>query len=54
VAGKSIESILYGISPVDLLTVAVAIIVLGVTGVLACLFPAIRASRIDPIIVLKA
>jgi putative ABC transport system permease protein len=54
VAGKSIESLLYGISPVDLLTVAVAIIVLGVTGLLACLFPAIRASRIDPIIVLKA
>ena len=53
VAGKSIESLLYGISPVDLLTVGVAIIVLGVTGVLACLFPAIRASRIDPIIVLK-
>jgi hypothetical protein len=54
VAGKSIESLLYGISPVDLLTVGVAIIVLGVTGLLACLFPAIRASRIDPIIVLKA
>jgi ABC-type antimicrobial peptide transport system permease subunit len=53
VAGKSIESLLYGISPLDLLTVAVAIIVLGVTGLLACLFPAIRASRIDPIIVLK-
>jgi putative ABC transport system permease protein len=54
VAGKSIESLLYGISPVDLLTLAAAIIVLGGTGLLACLLPAIRASRIDPIIVLKS
>jgi ABC-type antimicrobial peptide transport system permease subunit len=54
VAGKSIESLLFGISSVDLLTVAVAIIVLLLTGLLACLFPAIRASRIDPITVLKA
>ena len=54
VAGKCIESLLYGVSSVDLLMVAVAVMVLFVTGLLACLFPAIRASRVDPIIVLKA
>ncbi|MBV8275829.1 MAG: FtsX-like permease family protein, partial [Verrucomicrobia bacterium] len=52
-AGQYIQSVLYGVSPVDFITLAGAIIVLGVTGSLACLFPALRASKIDPIIVLR-
>jgi putative ABC transport system permease protein len=53
VLGQYMQSLLYGVSPADLITLAGAIIVLGVTGCLACLLPALRATRIDPIIVLK-
>jgi putative ABC transport system permease protein len=53
VLGQYMRSLLYGVSPADLITLAGAIIVLGVTGCLACLLPALRASRIDPIIVLR-
>ena len=51
--GQYMQSLLYGVSPADLLTLAITIIVLGVTGCLACLLPALRATKIDPIIVLR-
>jgi putative ABC transport system permease protein len=51
--GQYIQSVLYGVSPADLLTLAAAIIILGFTGCLACLFPALRAAKIDPVIVLR-
>jgi hypothetical protein len=51
--GQYMQSLLYGVSPADLLTLATAIIVLGITGCLACLLPALRATKIDPIIVLR-
>jgi putative ABC transport system permease protein len=51
--GQYMQSLLYGVSPADLLTLATAIIVLGLTGGLACLVPALRASKIDPVIVLR-
>ena len=53
VLGQYMQSLLYGVSPADLITLAGAIIVLGITGCLACLLPALRAARIDPIIVLR-
>jgi putative ABC transport system permease protein len=53
VLGQYMQSLLYGVTPTDLFTLAGAIIVMGVTGFLACLFPALRATRIDPIIVLR-
>jgi putative ABC transport system permease protein len=51
--GQYMQSLLYGVSPADLLTLATAIIVLGITGCFACLPPALRATKIDPIIVLR-
>jgi len=51
--GQYMQSLLYGVSPADLSTLAAAIIVLGITGCLACLLPALRATKIDPIIVLR-
>jgi len=53
VVGQYIQSVLYGISPVDLFALAGAIVLLGLTGCLACLFPALRAAKIDPIVVLR-
>ena len=51
--GQYMQSLLYGVSSADLLTLASAIIVLGVTGCLACLLPALRASKIDPVSVVR-
>ena len=51
--GQYMQSLLYGVSAADLLTLATAIVVLGITGCCACLPPALRATKIDPIIVLR-
>jgi cell division protein FtsX len=51
---RSIGSLLFGVSAADPLTFALT--ALGLTGVagLACVVPAIRATRIDPVIALRA
>jgi putative ABC transport system permease protein len=48
-----LESLLYGVSPLDPPTLAVAPIVLAVTVVLASLGPARRAARVDPMTALR-
>ena len=50
---RFIESILYGVSGDDPITLALAILVLGAVAVLACLFPALAAVRINPITALR-
>ena len=47
-ASQLIESVVFGLSPTDITTVAFAIGVLVLTGFLASLMPARRATRIDP------
>jgi predicted permease len=52
-AARLIGSLLYGVQPLDgTVFAAVAIILLGVAG-FACLLPAWRASRVDPITALR-
>jgi putative ABC transport system permease protein len=54
VGTRSLQSMLFGITPTDPVTFAtVALIVLGVAA-LACYLPARRASRVDPVDVLRA
>jgi putative ABC transport system permease protein len=48
-----IESILYGVSGSDPMTIASAILILGLAAFLACLLPALRAVRVDPITALR-
>jgi putative ABC transport system permease protein len=48
-----INSILYGVSGNDPVMLASAALVLVVAGFLACLLPALRAARIDPIAALR-
>jgi putative ABC transport system permease protein len=48
-----ISSMVYGLSPTDTVTVALAVAVLIVTGTLAGLIPARRATRIDPQMALR-
>ncbi|MBK8283673.1 MAG: ABC transporter permease [Ahniella sp.] len=45
---------LFGISAVDPLTISAVLIVLAVTGLIACLLPARLAARVDPILVLRS
>lgn len=50
---RLIESLLYGVSGTDPIALLTAIGVLGLAAFLACLVPALRAVRIDPMIALR-
>jgi putative ABC transport system permease protein len=52
-AGRALESLLVEISPVDPLTFIAAPVLLVSAALAACVVPALRASRIDPIEVLR-
>jgi ABC-type antimicrobial peptide transport system permease subunit len=46
--------LLFGISPRDPLTYVAVAVVLSVVSLLAMLVPALRATRVDPMIALRA
>lgn len=50
---RFIENMLFGVKPTDPLTFAAIVLLLGVVALLACLIPAQRAMRVDPIVVLR-
>jgi ABC-type antimicrobial peptide transport system permease subunit len=50
---RFIENMLFGVTPTDPLTFAAIVLLLGVVALLACLIPAQRAMRVDPIVVLR-
>jgi putative ABC transport system permease protein len=47
--GQSIATFLVGVPPIDPVTFAAVIIVLGVTAAVAAVVPALRAARVDPV-----
>ncbi len=53
VSGRLLSSVLYGVSGADPLTLSTVSLVLGVAALLACLLPAQRAARIDPMVALR-
>jgi putative ABC transport system permease protein len=53
-AARLLDSLLYGVVPLDPASFTAAGVVLLVSGLAAALAPAIRASRVDPIVALRA
>jgi predicted permease len=54
VAGRVLSSLLYGVSPRDPLVLITAVLVPVVVAAIASYVPARRASRVDPVIALRA
>jgi putative ABC transport system permease protein len=53
VCSRSIESLLYEVRGDDPVTLGVAVLVLCIAGLIACLLPARRAAKVDPIAALR-
>jgi predicted permease len=50
---RLIQGVLYGVSSSDPITLIAAVFVLGLAALLACLLPALKAARIDPMKTLR-
>jgi putative ABC transport system permease protein len=48
-----LSSLLYGVQPADVLSIAASLAILLAAGMTACYIPARRAMRVDPIIALR-
>jgi ABC-type antimicrobial peptide transport system permease subunit len=53
VMGQFLRRFLFGIGPNDVLTLAAVCAALGAVAAVACLLPALRATRVSPIIALR-
>jgi ABC-type antimicrobial peptide transport system permease subunit len=54
VATRFMTSMLYGVSPLDTTTWIAAVAVMLLTGTIACLVPARRATRVDALVAIQA
>ena len=52
-AGRSLQNLLYGVPPFDVLTFAASALAIVIVGIVAASVPARRASRIDPVTALR-
>jgi putative ABC transport system permease protein len=50
---RLLRSMMFEVSPVDPSTFAGVALLLGLVGAAACLIPALRATRVDPVVVLR-
>ena len=48
-----LESLLFGVRPQDPFTLAAVCVTVAATGVAACFLPALRATRVDPLVALR-
>ena len=49
-----LDSLLFGVAPLDPLALAIAALLMGGAGLVACVAPAIRASRVDAAMLLRS
>jgi putative ABC transport system permease protein len=52
-AGRLMRTLLFNVSPLDPMTLGVVTIVMTVVALFACLVPALRATRVDPLTTLR-
>ena len=50
---RLLTSLLYGVRAFDLATYVLSVLLLAVISLLACVLPARRAARVDPVAALK-
>jgi putative ABC transport system permease protein len=54
VSARALTSLLFGVKPTDLPTFAGVALLLALLGLAACAVPALRATRVDPLVVLRS
>ena len=52
-AARFLKSVLFSVDPADWKTIAVVVAALAVVAAVACLAPARRASKVDPLVALR-
>jgi len=52
-AARALQGVLFGVSPLDPLSIAGVVVLLLATSVAACYFPARRAALLDPTAALR-
>jgi putative ABC transport system permease protein len=50
---RALTRFLFGVAPTDPVTLAAVAFVFGVIALAACLIPALRATRVDPVVALR-
>jgi ABC-type antimicrobial peptide transport system permease subunit len=53
-ASRVMSSVIYGVAPLDWTSLIVSTVLLGMTGTGAAFLPVWRATRIDPVTILRS